>query len=52
MRLDGVAFSVELLEWGGKFSDFWAKYRDLKWEDSRLKKSESCCLLNLSISLH
>ena len=26
--------------------------RDSKWEDSRLKKSESCCLLNLTISSH
>ena len=26
--------------------------RDSKWEDSRIKKSESCCLLNLTISLH
>ena len=26
--------------------------RDSKWEDSRLKKSESCCVLNLTISLH
>ena len=25
--------------------------RDPKWEDSRLKKSESCCLLNLTIHL-
>ena len=25
--------------------------RDPKWEDSRLKKSESCCLLNLTIRL-
>ena len=25
---NGVAFSVELLEWGRKFSDFWAKYSD------------------------
>ena len=48
---NGVAFSVELLEWGGKFSDFWAKYRDSKWEVSWLKKSESCCLLNLTISI-
>ena len=24
--------------------------RDSKWKDSRLKKSESCCLLNLTIS--
>ena len=23
--LDGVAFSIELLEWGRKFSDFWSK---------------------------
>ena len=23
--LDGVAFSIELLEWGRKFSDFWGK---------------------------
>ena len=26
--------------------------RDPKWEDSRLKKSESCCLLNLTVRLH
>ena len=26
--------------------------RDSKWEDARLKKSESCCLLNLTISSH
>ena len=51
--LDGVAFSIELLEWGRKFSDFGGN-RDSKWEDSRLKKSrsESCCLLNLTISSH
>ena len=23
--LDGVAFSIDLLEWGRKFSDFWSK---------------------------
>ena len=23
--LDGVAFSIELLEWDRKFSDFWGK---------------------------
>ena len=23
--LDGVAFSIESLEWGCKFSDFWGK---------------------------
>ena len=33
----GVAFSVEVLEWGHKFSDFWGEYWDSKWEDSRLK---------------
>ena len=51
--LDGVAFSIELLGWGRKFSDFGGN-RDSKWEDSRLKKSrsESCCLLNLTISSH
>ena len=26
--------------------------RDPKWEDSWLKKSESCCLLNLTIRWH
>ena len=49
--LDGVAFSIELLEWDRKFWDFWGS-RDSKWEDSWLKKSESCCLLNLTITLH
>ena len=34
--LDGVAFSIELLGWGRKFSDFGSN-RDSKWEDSRLK---------------
>ena len=50
---NGVAFSIELLEWGRKFSDFGGN-RDSKWEDSRLKKSrsESCCSLNLTISSH
>ena len=48
---NGVAFSIDLLEWGGKFSDFGVS-KDSKWEDSRLKKSESCCLLNLIISSH
>ena len=41
-----VAFSIELLEWGRTFSDFWGKKillsRDSKW--SRIKSSESCCL--------
>ena len=31
--LDGIAFSIELLEWGRKFSDFWSKSN----ECSRLK---------------
>ena len=48
---NGVAFSIDLLEWGRKFSDFGVS-KDSKWEDSRLKKSESCCLLNLTISSH
>ena len=48
---NGVAFSIDLLEWGRKFSDFGVS-KDSKWEDSRLKKSESCCLLNLIISSH
>ena len=51
---NGVAFSIELLEWGRTFSDFGGKKilvrRESKW--SRLKKSESCCLLNVTITLH
>ena len=50
----GVAFSIELLEWGRTFLDFWGKKillrRESKW--SRLKKSESCRLLNVTITLH
>ena len=46
----GVAFLIELLEWGRKFSNFGVS-RESKREDSRLKRSESC-LLNLTISLH
>ena len=49
---NGVEFSIELLEWGRTFSDFWGKKillsRDSKW--SRLKNSESCCLLNVTIT--
>ena len=48
---NGVAFSIELLEWGHTFSDFWVKNillsRDSKW--SRLKSSESC-LLNAAVT--
>ena len=47
----GSHFRYILLEWGRKFSDFGVS-KDSKWEDSRLKKSESCCLLNLIISSH
>ena len=48
---DGVAFSIDLLEWVANFRILGVR-RDSKWEDSRLKKSESCCLLNLTISSH
>ena len=51
---NGVAFLIELLEWGCTFSDFWGKKillrRDSKW--SWLKRSESCCLLNVTITAH
>ena len=52
-QLDEVSFSIELLGWGRKFSNFGGN-RDSKWEDSRLKKSrsESYCLLNLTVSSH
>ena len=48
---NGVAFSIDFLEWGRKFSDFWG---ELGFKMGRLsvKKSGSCCLLNLTISLH
>ena len=49
---DGVAFSIKLLEWCRTFLDFWGKKillsRDSKW--SRLKSSESCCLLRRTFS--
>ena len=44
---NGVAFSIDLLEWGRKFSDFWGKYGRFS-----VKKSESCCLLNFTVSSH
>ena len=47
--LDGVAFSIELLEWGCKFSDIWGK-QGFKTGRFSFKISESCCLLNLTIS--
>ena len=25
-----VAFSIDLLEWGGPFSDFWSKYKEIQ----------------------
>ena len=50
--LDGVAFSrLEWLEWGRKFTDFWSK-QAFKMGRFSVKKSESCCLLNLTISSH
>ena len=53
-EINGVEFSIELLEWGRTFSDFWGKKillnRDSKW--SRLKSSDSCCLLNVTITSH
>ena len=27
---NGVAFSIDLLEWGGTFSDFWSKYKGIQ----------------------
>ena len=36
---NGVAFSIEFLEWGRKFSDFGLS-RDSKWEDSQLKNQK------------
>ena len=46
----GVAFLVELQEWVANFRILGVS-RESKWEDSRLKISESC-FLNLTISLH
>ena len=40
---NGVAFSIDLLEWGCKFSDFWSE-EGFKMERFSVKKSESCCL--------
>ena len=48
---NGIAFSIDLLEWGRKFSDFGGK-KGFKMERFSFKKSESCCLLNLTISSH
>ena len=36
---NGVAFSIDLPEWGRKFLDFGVR-RDSKWEDSRLKNQK------------
>ena len=27
---NGVAFSIDLLEWGRKFSDFWSRYKGIQ----------------------
>ena len=47
---------LHFLNWSdyNRVTNFWifGVSRDSKWEDSRLKKSESCCLLNLTIRLH
>ena len=48
---NGVAFSIDLLEWGRKFSDFWGK-QGFKMGRLSVKKSGSRCLLNLTISSH
>ena len=48
---NGVARSIDLLEWGSKFSDFGGK-EGFKMGKFLVKKSESCCLLNLTISSH
>ena len=53
---NGVAFSIELLEWGRTFSDFWGKKillrRESKW--SWLKKSENLLFIkcNNHLALH
>ena len=49
--LDGVAFSIDLLEWDRKFLDFGGK-EGFKMGRFSVKKSGSCCLLNLTISSH
>ena len=36
---NGVAFSIDLLEWGRKFSDFWGK-QGIKMGRFSVKKSE------------
>ena len=48
---NGVAFSIDLLEWGRKFSDLGGK-EGFKMGRFSVKKSESCCLLNLTITSH
>ena len=52
---NGVEFSIELLEWGRTFSDFWGKKlllsRDSKW--SRLKKFRKLFIkCNNHLALH
>ena len=44
-----VVFSIDLLEWSHKFSDFWGE-KGFKMRRFSVKKSESCWLLNLTIS--
>ena len=38
---NGVAFSIDLLEWGRKFSEFWGKL-GFKMGRFSVEKSESC----------
>ena len=47
---NGVAFSIGLLEWGGKFSEFWGK---LGFKMGRFSvKNQKVFFFNLTISSH
>ena len=45
--LDGVAFSIDLLEWGRTFSDFWSKW-GFKMGRFSVKKSEKFCFFKFN----
>ena len=50
---NGVAFSIELLEWGGTFSDFWGKKILLSTWSSSVKKFRKLFIkCNNHIALH
>ena len=49
---NGVAFSIDLLEWGGTFRIFGVSIKGFKMGRFSGKKSESFFLLNLTISSH